>query len=409
MMGLFKENKMFRTYLGYRIFAGLGGGVFTIFVLLSVHLLYENPMYTGIAGFLIALPFIFSFAVGPVVDKRSKPAIMRLTTFIEFTVLALLAFTPLLDHIGVLFMFVVILIFSVVAVFQSPASTALLPQIIPGEKILQANSFIEITSFISALVIAIVMFMLLRASDNINFMFVYGLSVVFLAMAFVVALFIKDPSEKDVKENVQRQNYWQDLKDGAKFIRHNVLLYITIAVVALAFFSEIASVNRPMFFEYYLGAQGYIILAIMALLGGIVASIFVGVVGNKFKAGWLAFTLLLASSVMRVIFVQVLPRHYAGALITLVVYAAFATAVSIIFSSLMQRIPPKDMVGRVDTISTTLIAVFVAVGAIVGGFLGRVIPVVDHIFIYQGISYAVIGVLILLIPGIRKLPKTSNL
>jgi len=409
MIELFKENKMFRVLLGYRIFSGLGGGVFSLFMLLSVHLIYQNPVYTGIAGFLIAAPFIFSFAVGPIVDKRNKPAIMRLTTFIEFAVLALLAFTPLLEQIGVLFMFAVILAFSVVAVFESPADTALLPQIVKSEKILQANSLIQITTFVGGLAVAALLFVALRDAKNINFTIIFGLSAGFLALAFVYALFLKDPSQNDEKAKSLPQNYLQDLKEGAKFIRHNVLLYIIIATVSLALFAEIAAVNRPMFFEYYAGAQGYIVLAIMGLLGGIVASIFIGVFGNKFKVGQLAFILLLIAGAVRIVFVQVLPLHFASALIVMILYSTFSTAAGIVFSSLKQRIPPKDMVGRVDTISTTLEAVSVAIGAVAGGFLGSIVPIVNHIFVYQGISYAVIGVLLLFIPSIRKLPKTAEI
>ena len=53
MFRLIRGNKKFRLLLLYQIFSGLGGGIFSIFMLLSVHLMYGNPLYTGIAGFLI--------------------------------------------------------------------------------------------------------------------------------------------------------------------------------------------------------------------------------------------------------------------------------------------------------------------------------------------------------------------
>ena len=409
MITLLKENKTFRVFLGYRLFSGLGGGIFSIFMLLYVHLIYENPMYTGISGFLVAFPFIFSFAVGPVVDKSKKPTIMRWTMLLEFAALALLAFTPLHEQIGILFMFAVILVFSVAALFASPSATALLPQIVQEEKIVKANSLIQIAQMIGGIAVAGLLFVTLREGANANFSFIYGVSTVFLVIAFVLALFLKEPVKKETNDKPKAQNYFNDLKAGAKFLRHNILLFILIAYVSMSVSAEIAAVNRPEFFEYYAGAQGYIVFGIMAMIGGIFASVIASALGNNFKVGRLIFMLMLIAGSIRIIFVQVLPLSFVGALIILIFYAAFSSSVDIIFTSLEQQLPPKDMVGRVSTISTTFAAIFVAVGALVGGLLGSIVPVVDHIFIFHGTSYAVIGLFVLLVPSVRKLPKMKDI
>ena len=127
MLSLLRQNKIYRVFLMYRFFSAIGSAMFSMFILLAVHLIYENPIYTGIAGLLMATPLIFSFTVGPIVDKRNKIAIMRFTTLLEFLVLSLLAFTPLLDNLGVVFMFAVVFVYNVAALFESPVSTALLP------------------------------------------------------------------------------------------------------------------------------------------------------------------------------------------------------------------------------------------------------------------------------------------
>jgi len=409
MIALLKENKTFRLFLGYQFFSGLGGGIFQIFMLLSVHLIYENPMYTGIAGFLIAVPFIFSFAVGPFVDKSNKPTIMRWTTLIEFTALALLAFTPLHEQIGILFMFAVILVFSIAALFESPSSTALLPQIVQNENIMKANSLIQIVQLIGGIGVASLLFITLRDGANANFSFIYGVSAIFLIIAFLLALFVREPDKKEVNAKPETSNYISDLKAGAKFIRHNVLLFLVIAFVSMSMFTQIASINRPEFFEYYAGAQGYVIFMIMALIGGIIASVLAGTLGSKFRVGHLLFVLFMITGGIRIVFVMVIPVSLIGAYIIAVLYAAISGPIGIAFTSLGQKIPPKDMVGRVDTIVTTIAAIFVAIGALFGGFLGSIVPNVGYIFIFHGISYVVIGVFILLVPSIRKLPKMDEI
>ena len=406
MLELLKQNKMYRIFLAYQFFSSIGSTMFSMFILLSVHLIYENPIYTGIAGFLMAAPRIFSFTVGPIVDRRNKVTIMRLTTLLEFLVLALLAFTPLLDNLGVMFMFAVIFVYNTAALFELPAGTALLPQIVPEEKILEANSLINIIAMAGGIVIGAVLFTSL--GGEVDFGFLFGFSAVFLAATFIFSLFLKNPATKENMAKVPLR-YLADLKAGAKFIRHNILLYVTIAVVAMNFFGEISYVNRPMFLEYHVGAQGYIVVVLMGLIGGIIASYFVGMVGNKFKLGRFAFVLFALASIVRIAFVLILPIQYVGGLVAMVLFAALSSSLGIIFTSLNQKIPPEDMVGRVNTISTTFISIFVAVGALAGGFLGNVVPVVDHIIIFQGASYVFIGAFLIFVPSFRRLPTMNEI
>jgi len=407
MLTLFKQNKKYRMLLMYQFFSGIGGGVFSIFIMLAVHLIYGNPIYTGIAGFLIAFPRIISFVVGPIVDRRNKVNIMRITTLLEFLVLALLAFTPLQENLGVLFMFAIILVYNIAALFENPAATAYLPQIVKEDEIMQANSFINIVAMVGGIAVGVVLFISL--GDGNNFNFIYGFSAVFLAVAFLFSLFLKNPVKKENVENVAPPKYIADLREGVRFIRHNVLLYITIAAVAMSFFGEIVMVNRPMFVEYYIGSQGYVALVMMAIIGGIIASTFVGTSGNKFELGRFIFILLMLLSVVRFIFAFVLPVSYAGGLVTSIASAALASSLGIVFESLNQKIPPENMVGRVDTIATTFRAIFAAIGALIGGFIGNLVPTVDYIFIFHGVGYFIIGMLMIGVPKIRKLPMMNEI
>jgi len=407
MLELYKENKMFRVLLTYQFFSAIGSAMFMFFILLSVHLLYGNPIYTGIAGFLMVVPRIFSFAVGPIVDRRNKITIMRVTTFLEFVVLSLLAFTPFQERFGVLFTFAIILAFSIGVLFESPASRAFLPQIVHEKKIIEANSLISIAAMIGGIAIGAVLFTSL--GGDVNFGLLYGLSAIFVALSFITSLFYKNVNNNENTEKLNFSSYLQDLKDGAKFIRHSILLYTIIAIVAVSLATEIAFVNRPMFLEYHTGAQGYVLFALISLVGGIAASSFIGKLGNRFRVGIFVFILFILTGIARIIFALVVPIDLTMGLISMVFYAALGTAVGIVFDSLIQKIPPKDMVGRVGTISSTFNALAATIGALAGGFLGSIVPDVAYIFIFQGVSYAVIGVVLIFVPSFRKLPKMPEI
>jgi len=404
---LLKTNGQFRLYLVYQIFSGLGGGIFSLFMLLSVHLIYGNAMYTGIAGFLMSAPFIFSFAVGPVVDRSNKVRIMRLTTLLEFGLLALLTFTPLLENLGVMFMFAIIFIYALAALFEGPSGTALLPHIVKEDEILQANSLISIASLTGGILLAVLLFGVLAEGENIQL--IYGLSTGFLAGAFMFALFLRDPSTKAMPADKPKHRYLPDLIAGTKFLRKNVLLFFLIAIVTRVFFAEISYINMPAFVEYHAGAQGYIVVAVVGMAGSIIASSLVGTLGKKFKVGQMIFAFYIFAGVARIFFALVLPESFNASLGIVVVFATFINAAGIVYRTLEQKIPPKDMVGRIDTMTTTFISISVALGALVGGFIGRMVPDIAHIFIAQGAIIILTGIYIILVPAIRRLPKMNDI
>jgi len=413
MLKLLKQNKTFRTYVAYQFFSSIGAAMFAMFILLAIHLMYRNPVYTGIAGFLMAAPRIISFAVGPIVDRRSKVKIMRGTTFIEFAVLSTLAFTPMQEQFGVIFVFIIVFIFNIATLFENPAATAFLPQIMHENDILQANALINMVSIAGGLIIGVVLFSSL--GGDVNFAFLYGISAVLLGFTFIFSLFLRAPKASETpdadakKVQKEKPNYIQDLKQGMKFIKGSFLKFFFIASMAVDFVTEMAYVNRPMFLEYHAGAQGYVLFVLITLLGSFVASYIAGKLGNKFKVGKVVFALIILAGFTRVFFALIVPVQIIAGLITVAVYAALIVAADIIMSSLNQKVPPKDMVGRVSTISSTFGAVAVALGAFLGGIAGSAVSDISHIFIYQGISLVVVAVVMILIPSIGKLPKMNEI
>jgi len=407
MAKLFASNGQFRLYMMYQIFSGLGGGIFSIFMLLSVHMLYGNPMYTGIAGFLMIAPFIFSLAVGPIVDRNNKVRIMKATTFLEFGVLAMLTFTPLLENLGAPFMLSVIFIYSLAALFEAPSGTALLPHIVKEDEILQANSLIQIAGLIGGIGIAIILFSVM--DDEMDLLFIFGISTMFLAGALVFACFLRDPSTRKQSAEVPKHSYIADLVDGMKFMRGSVLMYLMVMLIVMRVVVEIASINMPEFAEYHVGVQGYIIFSVVGMVGGILASSVIGTIGNKFKIGYLLAFMMVLRGISRVAFVYILPEHYHAGLATLLLFTALSSSIGILYSSLEQKLPPKSMVGRIDTLTTTCFSLMGALGALLGGIVGRLVPNVDEIFIFQGYMYVVVGVLIILIPAVRRIPKMNDI
>ena len=410
MIDLLKENKTFCRLVVYRVFSALGGGVFRLFMLLSVHLLYENPIYTGIASFLMMAPHFFSFAAGPVIDRANKVKAMRWTTLIEFIAVGLLAFISFQGSVHVLFMFAVILLYTVAQVFEAPAGNAFLRKIVDECEIMKANSLINIAVTVGGLIVAA---LLLGALDgDVEHSFIYALSAVFLVLCFIVSFFLKDITAR--VEDLQKENafkkYFAELKEGSRYVsRTKFLLYFLIAGIAASFFMDVAYTNMPEFATTHVGAQGYVVLTVATLAGALVSSVIAGLVGDKFRVGMLVCFVWILAGVLRIGFAYTLPVSYIGGLAILFGYFTILGFSGMLRNTLIQKTPKENMVARVVTVHTTLISVAGALGALAGGFIGGVVSSLTHVFVLHGAIYILLGIVLILSPSIRKLPRVNEI
>ena len=412
MADLLKKNKMFVGLLVYQVFSSLGGGIFSLFMLLSVHLLYENPIYTGIAAFLMAVPRLFSFAVGPFIDRSNKVRVMRITTFIEFTVVGTLVVLAYFDVLNVWFMFALILLYSITEVFERPSGGAFLRKIVHEDEILKANSLINTAAMAGGLCVAAILLGVLGIDGEDNIVIIYAISALFLLIAMIVTFFLKDKihETKAMVHESKLKQYITELKSGGSFVRNtNFIFYFLITGVVVVFFMNIAATNMPEFATYHVGPQGYIILTFAGLAAGLFASILAGLIGEKFRVGLLVCIVMIVSGVIRVFYAYVLPLSLIGGLVLVFVYAIIRNYSVMIESSLIQRSTPKDMIARVNTVHSTCYAIFGALGALAGGVVGSIVATVDHVFVLQGIVYIAIGFVMILIPSIRRLPRINEM
>ena len=146
----------------------------------------------------------------------------------------------------------------------------------------------------------------------------------------------------------------------------------------------------------------------LSLVGGLVGSYISRMTEKRFEL-WkiLVFGLILAGAA-RIIFVNVIADNFSRAIWIYIVYVGLGSAVGIFINTLMQKLPPKNLIARIDTVTTSLVCISAAAGALIGGFAGALLPDVDMVFIIQGASYILIGLCLWLSKHIRKMPKIKD-
>ena len=403
MSNLFKKNRNFRNYLLYQTFAGLGHGMFAMFMMWAVHARYQNTLYTGIAGFMFAAPRVASFIIGPFVDRSSKVAIMRVTRFVQLVIVGLLLVQPFM--FGVWFTFLAILVFTIANTICTPAETAFLPGIVGSDDLVKANAFIRILATVGGLAIGGFLYFSLDGRGDFTIVFAVNAAVLFLAFAF--ALLIRR-DEKSLPE-YDGGNYFAELKNGFSYIRSGVMAHLVIVFILTSIVANAAYVNLPMLAEIHTGsASGYILLAAVSMVGGVLGVYIARAVSVKLELFKIFVIGFIAMGAARIIFVHVIADDFRRALLILALYAGIVGAIGLLVHSLQQKILPKKILGRFFTIETTLLGLAAAIGSLVGGAAGRALPDVDTVFVIQGAAYILIGLGLCFSRHVRALGKIGD-
>jgi len=410
MLKLFAQNRNFRSLLLFVTFGGIGRGMFSIFMMWVVHALYQNPMYTGLAGFMFGAPLVASFIFGPLVDRWDKAKVLRVVEFVKFCVVIIILLAHIFYYPGIWLLLPAILIFSIASLFGSPAFTALLPRIVDGEDLVKANVLINITSVAGGLGLGAGL-LILMAGDA-NFAWIYGINATVLLVSVLFALMLryKEPVDAEKRNGGSAlTSYLDELKTGFSFVKAGVMLPIVVTTMSMSFFSDVVYVNFPMFAEVHLGtASGYVLLSALALTGSLVGSYICRAVDSKFELWKILVAAFIFAGIVRIVFVNMIADYRAGGLLLYVLYGGIGSAIGIFYQVLTQKLPPKNLISRVATTITSMSAIAAAIGALAGGLLGTFLNV-DTVFLIQGGSYIIIGVLLCFSRQVRKLPKIREL
>jgi MFS family permease len=413
MLSIFFQNSKFRRFVIFRTFSSVGVGIFTIFMMWSVHAQYQNPFYTGLAGVAFAVLAMASFAIGPFVDRHNKAMLIRAACFVQFLAVGLILLVslnliPQMDF-GIWFLLSMILIFNGAGLIGNVSGTALLPRIVDGEDLAKANAFIDIVSISVGIAGGLILFLLMRQMQvATDFSTIYGVNAAFMLVALITSIFLRSDEEKSLNNELkaQKSSYFFELKEGFAFIKRGAALFLLIVFIAQDMAASAAYVNLPMLIQVHTGeATGYIILTAFALMGGLIGSIVFRFLAPKVQIWKILLICFVFAGITRILFVNIIDDSFARSLIVYIIYVGLGGAVGLTFTTLMQKLPPKQLVARIATITVSLFAASTALGSLFGGILGSILPSVDTIFVIQGISYIIIGLCIPLFGSIKKLGK----
>lgn len=364
-------------------------------VLLSFYLyqLTHNPMVLGLVGLAEFLPFVLlSLWGGYLADRFNRQRILQLSfsSSIPLSGLLWLCFSShqqqlLSDTLFLVSVYSIIFLFGCIRGIYSPCFNSLRPFLVPEKLYSNASTWTALCWQINAVLAPILTGLLLTH---------FGLDVTFMAVMILFALGSLALWQLKTREFPQlaQSSVWLSLKEAAAFLRQSrVLFWAMLLDVSSVFFGGVVAL-LPIFAQdvLHLDADGFGLLRAAPACGSLLMmSVLV-----KFppqKQLWQKMLIAVAGFACCG-FAFALSRHLYLAVLILLLMGACDSYSIVIRQTLLQLIPPKDMLGRIAAINGIFVTSSNQLGALQSSLMARLLSIIPAMLL--GSSLALLTVLL---------------
>ena len=381
----------------------LGDGIYLVALAWQVYELSNDPMSLSLVGAAWFGPQMATVLVGGVVSdrfqRRHVMVVADVVRGVAVGVLGVLAVTGALELWHVL---VLVGVYGVGAALFGPAFSAIVPEVVPDELLVEANSLKQFVNPLTA--------RLVGPALGGWIVVVLGAGEAFLlnAATFAVsAIAILLMGTRSVLERWERtpRSVLRDVRQGLGFVRAQTWLWGTFLAVTIAmlFFLGPVFVLMPYVVKNDLGggADG---LGLVFAAGGAGAILAALVVGQRGLSRWPITLMYLAWSLTAFSLIgYALATSVWQAMIVSFVSVGCLTAGQIVWSTVLQQRVPGSLLGRVSSLDSFVSLALVPLSYALTGAVANAIGA-DAVLLCAGaIGGGLLLGSLLLLPGVRVL------
>jgi DHA3 family tetracycline resistance protein-like MFS transporter len=390
------------------LFAGmtvslLGDGIYLVAIAWQVYELSNAPMALSIVGVAWTLPLVVFVLLGGVVsDRVDRRKVMIAADLIRFAGIAVLGALSVAGALELWHVIVLVAVYGAGEAFFGPAFGAIVPDIVPRDQLVQANSLNQLMRPLAHRLVG-------PAVGGATIALV-GAGGAFLVDAgtFVVsaaALAAMQPRRPQREEN-EAGSVVRDIREGWRFVRERTWLWGTLiaASITLLVFWGPHEVLIPYIVKNDLGGGAAALGLVFAAggVGSVLAAIAVGQRGLPRRhitfmyVAWTLGGLAIAGYGVASALWQAMAVSF--------VVGALDTAGLIVWGTMIHRLVPSALLGRVESfdwlVSIALVPVSFAVTGPIAAGLGAQATLVG-----AGLLGALGTIAFLFLPGMRDLER----
>jgi MFS family permease len=322
-----------------------------------------------ISGLVVAqrLPwFLFVLISGALVDRLDRRQVMRYANFSRFLLLGMLSLFVWIDRASLPLMYLIFFLLGTIETLFDNAAIAILPVIVPEDKLEEANGRLFATASLANELIGpslgSFLFAAIRSTPFFAASLAYGFSSIMLGSL----------PGKYLPVAYDQNGLLQQIKEGVRWFWHHRLLR-TLGFFAATFNFVFAAVMGVfvLFAQDVLGLSeaAYGLVISMGAVGGIVGSLLTKKLSDRFGSGTILFADAIISGLSFVGIALTTNPLIVGFMFILMSMATMFGNVVII--SLRQAIIPDHLLGRVASAYRLFALGALPLGALFGGLIAK--------------------------------------
>ena len=387
-----------------QLFSLLGSQIIYFVIIIWITDESKSLITLSLASFIFLIPTLIFFPIAGVISDRydRKKIILVADSLLAFltTILALLF---MFDFPIIWVVIIIMGLRSICQAFHIPTVSAIIPSMIPKEKLSRINSIrFMFVGFISLIGPALGATLLSLFPIKI----ILWIDVITFFISLYPLLVLKTPkihTENDSREN---NSFIREIRDGFSIVKKIPgLLIIMMFIMLLYLLSQPAMTLAPFYVKIIHGGNDftYAINNILFQGGMILGSLII-----SFKKKWekKMLTMFIAIMIINIgylVYAMAPIGIFLFMQIGLIIMGLFIPIASVIVMTVIQISVPLDKMGRVSAILNTLTMVATPIGAILAGPLSIFLGGVSNLYILCAIVSIIITIIPYFFSGFRKI------
>ncbi|MGH2821009.1 MAG: MFS transporter [Actinomycetota bacterium] len=355
----------------------LGDGVYLVAIAWQVFDLVNSPAALSIVLVAWNVPQVLLLLVGGVAsDRFDRRAVMIAADVVRAVAIGILALLALTNSLEFWHMIVLVGLYGVGEAFFMPAFGAIVPDVVPQELLVQANSLDQFVRPIAMRFIGPALGGFLIVLNDGDAGLAFALDAVTFAISGVCILLM---SSRYVRERVTagEGTLFKEVGDGLRYVRSQPWLWASLLVAAIGMmcFSGPYQVLIPFIVRNDMGGSAGDLGAILAAggVGAILGSILMSQRGlPRRHVTFLYVSWALGTFVMGAF--AIAETTWQGMIVSFTMVVLFTVGM-IVWGTLLHRFVPAGLLGRVSsldwTVSISLVPVSLAVTGPIAGAVGH--------------------------------------
>ncbi|TDQ42659.1 MFS transporter [Aureibacillus halotolerans] len=406
MLPILLNKNVLWLFIG-RLITNIGDSLYYVASMWLVFTLSDSSFYTGLAGFLILLPKALQFLTGPFVDRWAIKKTLVITQLLQAVLICLLPLAYAVDMLTVPFILTVMPLIACIEEFAYPSQTKALPLLVEKERLVDANGLFSFAYQGVDLLCNALAGMLVMLVGAVT---VYLIDSVTFAIAALCFSLVTIPAKRRMTTDkptmtAAAKSYAKDLREGFSVVFRSFMYIFLIGSTMVNLCIGMSMAVMPAFSSSYGGAEMYGGMQ-AAMAGGSLIGALLGSVLGKYNIGVAAILSFFLGGVAWMTAALVpIPT------VTIICFALAwipMGAVNVLLAGVTQSMIPNRLLGRVNSVMTSMSVVSMPIGSLAGGYLATLMG--SHLlFTLSGTGLFAIAVVWLLHPTLRQLPKAKEM